>query len=481
MATPRIRAAHDLGKFCEKIHAQHLGAFWPSPKWRDDPLGFAHTILGVDVTTWEFQRDFLLAITKHRHVAVAGGRKIGKDFTIAVAALWWFCTFPNARVFLLAPSGKQLDGIAYREIKILIRNSGRCLDCKKANPIGPTPCPHSQVITADHIGVNATKGIRANDFREIVGQTAVDEGGLRGMSGARILAIEDEASDIKDDFDTALVGNLAGENCTRVMISNPTKTSGFFHKAFHEERDIFFTMNVDTQKNPNIVEGREVIPGLATRQWLIEREIAWGKGSSHWLAHVEGKFVKAEKGQLFSLEAIAEMEHRWEHADTDGRLQIGIDPAGEGQDGDETAFAVRRGRKVLTVEAYRGWSPDRILVHVQALLKKYRKNEDREEDLPIVTVDRDGHIGARVYDAINAYHKRDDKTQELFRIIGFRGSEPPKGRLAEIYHRSRDALFGGLVDAFRDGLGIPQDTKLEGELVKLKWVDAERGRSQLMK
>lgn len=459
----------------QRVAAERAVGRWPSVRWQKDPVGFATLILGVRL--WAFQVEFLEAIRDHRHVAVAGGRKIGKDFAVAVAALWWFASFELARVILLAPTAKQLDGIAYREIRMLFAQTGRCADCKFADPEGPRPCPHSAVLTG-HAGMLARTGVRTDDFREIVGHTAISEGGLRGMSGARILAIEDEASDIKDEFDTALVGNLAGADCHRVLISNPTRTTGFFFRAFHDERHLYKTLQVSTETNPNVIEGRDAFRGLAGREWIAERELAWGRGSANWLANVEGEFVKAEAGQLFTLEAVSAAELRWEEAPADGPLVVGVDPAGDTHDGDESAFAVRRSRKVLALHTRRGLSPDGILEEVRGLIRAHRST--RDHDVPLVVVDRDGPVGARVYDVLNAYRLRDERTEKELRVVGFRGGDSPRGRLGEIYRYTRDALFGGLVDAFREGLAIPVDAKLEAELVSLRWDDGERGRSRLV-
>ena len=443
-----------------RIVLEHEGARWPSPRWAADPVGFARTILGVDL--WSFQVEFLEAIRDNRHVAVAGGRKIGKDFAVAVAALWWYASFELARVFLLAPTAKQLDGIAYREIRMLFANAGRCVDCKRSEPRGPVPCQHSATLSGS-VGLQARTGVKAPDFREIVGATAVSEGGLRGMSGARILAIEDEASDIKDEFDTALVGNLAGADCHRVLISNPCRTRGFFHRAFHEERDLYRTIQVSTEKNPNVVEGREVHRGLADRQWLAERELAWGRGSPNWLANVDGQFVKAEAGQLFTIESVTEAERRWDEASAEGRLVVGVDVAGEGLEGDETAFAVRRGLKVLELETRRGLSPDGILEFVRGLLRRYRALGDGAEDMtPVIVVDRDGLVGARAFDALVAYRLRNEVTEREFRVVGFRGSAPPIGASFELYRMNRDALFGGLVDWVREGESDPHGHEARG-------------------
>lgn len=467
-----------VGAIARRVAAERAAGRWPSPRWQSDPVGFAREVLGVQL--WAFQVELLEAIRDHRHVTCAGGRKIGKDFAVGVAALWWFASFDDARVIALAPSAKQVDGIFYREVRILHARSGRCFDCRQRDPDGPRPCPHSAILDGN-VGMLARTGVVAPDLREIRGTTAVNEGGLRGLSGARILAIEDEASDIKDEFDAALVGNLAGADCHRVLISNPTRTAGFFHRSHHEERDLFRVLQQSSEQNPNIVEGREVVRGLATREWIAERELAWGRGSPAWSANVDGQFVKAEEGQLFTLEAITASEQRWEDVPAEGRLVIGVDVAGENEDGDETAIAVRRGLKVLELFTRRGLSPSAILEVIRGTIHAHRRSRfDSGDDMPLVVLDRDGATGARVFDAVNAYRLRDETTEREFRLVGFRGSAPPAGRLSEVYRLSRDALFGGLLDWFREGGAIPIDMKLEGELVALRWVDAERGRSRLI-
>jgi phage terminase large subunit len=439
---------------------------------------FAEQVLGVSL--WQFQSDLLLAIRDHRHVAVAGGRKIGKDFALACAALWWYASFKRARVFLLAPSYEQLDGVLYLEIRQLFEGSGRCLKCKAADPDGPRPCPHSAILTGD-VGTQARTGIKGAGFRRIYGKTAMRGGMMRGFSGAKVLGIEDEASDIEDEIDQALVGNLAASDCHRVALSNPTKPYGFFYRAFHEERNLFHAIQRSSEDNPNVTEGREVFPGLASTEWLKEREMAWGRGSALWASDVEGRFPKAQQGQLFSLDVIklASSEDRRAKAEAFGRLYVGIDVAGDGEDGDETVFAVRRGNAVLELLALRGLTRDATLGLLLELLLKHSEPTDIGEDCPVVVLDRDGHIGAQRFDTVNAYRRRNEENEKRFRLIGFQGSLPPKSKMGQTYRLNRDLLFAGLVEWIKLGGYVPPDLKLQGELTALRWREVEGGKSQL--
>ena len=51
-------------------------------------------------------------------------------------------------------------------------------------------------------------------------------------------------------------------------------------------------------------------------------------------------------------------QERWTTAEESGPLSIGIDPAGDSGEGDEFAFAVVRGAKLLELLAFRGLTED---------------------------------------------------------------------------------------------------------------------------
>lgn len=448
---------------------------WPNPKWAADPQAFAWTILGVEL--WGKQAAILESVRDNRHTAVAGGRKVGKDFVAGVAGLWWYGSFEGARTVCFAPTMKLINEILYREIRSLWIGHGRCVKCKKDDPKGPRPCPHSQLMTGDY-ATNAAVGIRSPDMRQVFGMTGENEGGVIGLSG-RILAIEDEATFMSDAIDTAIVGNLAASNTRRLMVSNPIKTSGFFFRAFHSERAIFGALfQISSEESPNIILGRDVFPGLATREWLEERAIAWRRGSPMWLWHVEGKFLPKGKGQLFGLEDIARAEMGWAEAEAVGRMHLGIDVAGENETGDEITFCPRRGNRAEAIQAERGLRADAILARARTILRLYRKPGDVAANRPVIILDRDGAEGARVFNVFRAYH---EEHEEEFDLVGFRGGEHPKGLMGQVYKLNRDLLFGGLNEWVRDGGCFPVDIMLEAELVELRWLEQENRKNVLVR
>lgn len=449
---------------------ERLAKAWPSAVYQSRPVLFASEILGVEMVGW--QREFLESIRDHRHVSCAGGRKVGKDFTVAVAALWWYASFEDARVVITAPTARQVDGILWREIRKLYLRSGRCVACKKADKDGPRPCEHSAILTG-RLGELGRTGLRSPDDREIRGETASEAEGAAGTSGARLLYILDEASAMSDAIHTTIQGNIASGQSREVLISNPTRPRGFFFDSHHSKAFLYKTLRASSVDSPNIIAGEDIVPGLASESWLADRKRDWGEDSPFYKVHVLGEFVINEQGRAFTVHAIGEAEKKWEDTRAEGRIIVGIDPAGSSGLGDESVFAVRRGMKIVRLHARRGITEDGHVEEALALVTVEKREGERLRAQFVL--DRDGPVGASVWSAFVAYLSRHEGA---FDLRGVRGGERAV-REPLIYDRTRDEVFANLEKWFREGGAIPTDTKLSAELAEFQWVTNVQGRTKI--
>jgi hypothetical protein len=310
----------------------------------------------------------------------------------------------------------------------------------------------------------ARSGLKSDDYREIVGFTAREAEAVAGISGKNLLYCIDEASGVGEDIFEAIEGNRAGG--ARIMLtSNPTRTEGEHYEAFASKAEFYDTLTISSEDTPNAQTGQDVIPGLATREWIEEKKREWGVDSSLYRVRVLGQHVLAEEGKIFSLHTIAEAEVRWADTCAEGRLYIGLDPAGPGDEGDETAAAVRRGSKILLIEAVRGLDEVSIIAWTVALIREYVQYRE----IPILVVDREGQVGARVYGALRSYL---DQHPDAFELVGVRSSERPVGPDGDVYDRVRDALYGNFASWIREGGAIPEDARLAKELHAPEWRSA---------
>src|SRR5579859_2959380 len=401
---------------------------WPSDKYRDDPVAFGREVLGVE--PWAKQIELLEAVRSCDRVAVAAGHKVSKSHTAAWIAAWYYCSFPDARVVLSSSTSRQVDQILWRELRMMLARSGRCVACR-SNPRAPRPCPHSALVDGDMHEL-ARSGLKAVDFREITGFTAREAEAVAGVSGKNLLYIVDEASGVDDLIFEAIEGNRAG-GARIVLFSNPTQTSGEFFEAFHAKSKFYKTLSISSEDSPNVIEGRDIIPGLATRAWVEEKKQEWGPESALFKIRVKGQFVLDETGRVLSVHDIAEAEKRWAETAAEGRLQIGIDPAGPATGGDETAMAPRRGQKVLSVLTWSGLDEAGILVNLLGVIKEHRVGGE----VPIVLLDREGPVGWKVYKYLRDYA---ESHHGSFIVVGIRASDGAR-REPLNYGRTRDELW----------------------------------------
>lgn len=442
---------------------------FPSPRYREDPVSFFREVLGVE--PWSRQVEVLEAVRDHPRVAVSSGHKVSKSHTAAGVALWFYCSFDDARVVMTSTTSRQVDQILWRELRMMRARSGRCVACKAEDPDGfriPRPCPHSTLIEGEQ-GELARTGLKSPDFREVVGFTAREAEAVAGISGSNLLYIPDEASGIDDAIFEAIEGNRAG-GARIVMFSNPTKNEGEFYEAFHGKSRFYKTIRISSEETPNVLEGRVLIPGLATREWIEEKKQEWGEESAQYKIRVKGEHATHEDGKIFSVHTITQAEQRWADTAEAGRLFVGLDPAGPTGSGDPTVMSPRRGVKQLALLEFRGLDENGILAHLLGVLKRYRL----PRETPVVVYDREGEIGHKVHVLLKQYAE-DPVHRGAFELAAVRASDKAF-RQPHIYDRVRDELTANLEGWIRDGGAIVEDVKLSAEMHQMEWKPDHRGR-----
>lgn len=473
-----LSLAQDFGRAAREALDGLSEISFPCTQYQDDILGFAQDVLGYrpcytldelvairddedargvpeherQPCLWPKQVEILVAIQEavrsdaEKRVAVSSGHKISKSHTAAVAGLWFYSSFPDAKVVLTSTTYHQVQTILWDELR---RTRHR-----------------SKVVIPGDMHQLAASGFVSDDFRTARGFTAREPEAVAGISGKNLLFILDEASGIPDSIHEAVGGNMAG-GAALVMFSNPTRTVGTFFDAFNSKKDFFVRFEVSSEETPNAITGRRLIPGLATRAYIEEMREEWGEDSPFYLIRIKGKHVLADDAKPFSVATIAAAEAAWHDASVVGRLQIGIDPAGAGIGGDESGFAIRRGFKALRVYGRNGLSEDGILTELDGII---RENRVGDEEI-VVSIDREGPIGYGVYSKARAKYERD----QAVRILGVRASDKAIRR-PDLYDRVRDELWGNLEAWIKGGGSIPTDTKLEKDLSVIEWSTTLSGR-----
>ena len=122
-------------------------------------------------------------------------------------------------------------------------------------------------------------------------KTATTKEGIAGQHADHLLVIADEASGIKDDILETLLGTITGEENKLLFISNPTRTSGVYYNAFHQNRAMFNCIHVNSENSIRV--DRENIDMLAK---------SYGKDSNVYRVRVLGEFPSQEDDVFIPME-----------------------------------------------------------------------------------------------------------------------------------------------------------------------------------
>ena len=429
---------------------------WPSARYQANPVGFCTEILGMTLT--DQQRDICAIVLGHKRTAIRAGRKVGKTELAAALALWFYCSFERSSVYLVAPTERQSENIiwaAVRRIAITARM-----------PVG-TPA------------LKLESGLKdPNTFRVITGLTVKHQTDAVGYGGAALMYIVDDAVGVGDHVFKAIIGNQAAdEDCKIISIANPTRTDGYFAECFDGRRhaSLWHQVHMSSLDSPNVIAGRTVVRGLASRAWVEEQRQAYGEDSPGYRADVLGEFSYNEQGKVVNYALVRAARDRYAETPADGVLHVGIDPAGAGSEGDESAFAVRRGNKLIAVRTYRGLTVDAIWETLRAILHEFRL----PGEVPVVCADVGGAVGEPVGAKLGGIANTAGR-ERGFAFIGVRANERARReplRFGYVSDELWNAAYSWLLNggAIPDG---PEGDNLAGELNVPSWY-TQQGRARV--
>ncbi len=315
-------------------------------RWNNDIMAYAKDVLGInrvwrkkgdldnmkpgDRAIWTLQEEFLLAckraILERKHIYIASGHSCGKDFIIPVGGLWFLNTYIPSLVIETAPTGRQVNEIIWKETKSHWEN-------RKVDLGG-------RAFTEPRIEIDKDWELIGFSTKETTGSKEAGGAKFQGFKGKdSVCVLATEAQGIEDIIKDQIDAVTAGKNNLVVFYGNPTKTRGFFAKGLRDKEkgpgipggNIVF--NFDCRQNPNYVERRTVIPGLASYQWVEERIQKWGIDDPRTIGRVFGKLPASGLYQVFSAATIEHAKSRYgfiaAHSFNRG---VAWDPAGEGSD-----------------------------------------------------------------------------------------------------------------------------------------------------
>jgi phage terminase large subunit len=442
----------DLFEQVERRIARLESASGRFAKYHDDPVGFFREVLGRK--PWRRQVEILLALARGDRVSCVSGHGIGKTH-LAAGAVWWFVSTrgPGCRAFLTSSKGDQTEQGVWREI--------RSLYLQAKVPLGGV---------LPKLGKTGWNGPEEQQILILTADTAE---AFQGLRAPEMMLVADEASGIEERIFVAMDANLSGGG-KFLLIGNPAESAGYFFRSQQIGSD-FERFHVSSLESPNVVAGRIVVKGLTTLEWCRAREKDWGgKDSALYRMRVLGEFLIDETGKPITWKTILAAQKRFGTTKPMGRLCVGLDPAGPGRYGDDSAIAWRRGNAMMGLLTSPTWTEDEIVKHTLDVIRVHRTDET-----PRLVIDSGGPIGSALLGRFAAI-ARGARPGHDFEVFGVRADWKAQ-REPTLFCFVRDELFEHLSRWLKAGGAISDDSKLAGELNAPRWLVHNDGRLKLQR
>ena len=254
------------------------------------------------------------------------------------------------------PTDRQVKEIVFREVETQYLNFLRLYP--------------QQGFKRDWLTTNALEfdsktvalGFVTKETNEMIGKAS-------GFHAGNVLIIVTEAQAVMPSTFKQIKGLITSKNSRILELGNPLIEFGDFYDHCTNPRYNYHVIHLPCSMSPNVVAGEEIIPGMATVEYINRMQQDCGpdyEGDAEYQGRVLAQFPQQSKNAWIPLQKIKEAAARKFDPENDDILVAGLDTAGEGDD--ETVFSVFRGPQQIKQETFRkiiapetvGWARDLI-------------------------------------------------------------------------------------------------------------------------
>lgn len=332
----------------------------PDRAYQHDPVGWMRDTLQIPEHTlrwsllpeyanhkWDGTPDPLAtiaeAIAQGKDVGVESGTGTGKTYLAAGLALWFNACFEDSLTITTAPKAEQLKAQLWKEVG-------------QHWPKFQTRYPMASTV---ELRVRMREGAGEQERWAIIGYgCGVDAGQAsatraQGFHAAHMLIITEETPGIDGAVMTAFGATATGDHNIQLSLGNPDFQLDELHK-FCIRPGVVHVI-ISALDHPNVVCGREVIPGAAGRKSVAKfADEFGGVESPMFKSRVRGISPAESTNALIKLDWCKRSadRHKQRRITPDDLPAMGIDVA-QSETGDKASKARGRGNWLHSVESFR--------------------------------------------------------------------------------------------------------------------------------
>lgn len=328
-----------------------------------------------DKTTKETEEEYsdkLYELGQKKLVSVMAARGVGKTF-LAGLILWWYIYSYDAQIYVVGPTGGQVDRAIWPQLNELAQFSYKIYGPdsvlsgeNKIFMIGTREIKSMQYTSKSEWGSTCfAKRIQIDHSKSAEDQKAA----VSGLHNKHMMFIIDESSAIPDYIYSVLSDScMVFSQCNVIFsIFNPNRNKGF-------------AIEGATGKSPDAIGHHISAIGceLIDAQKIEQDKLKYGEDSPYYRVSVLGLPPKTDDGAFISFEWIQQAKQRFALHANNPDLPLASDPMLIGVDiglgGDKTVVASRKGNFLLNFDENNSADSDEVEFFIISLVEKYEAN-----------------------------------------------------------------------------------------------------------
>ena len=237
-------------------------------RYDKDPVGFTREVLREYVTP--DCENLMRAVANHSIVAAQSCNGAGKSWSSGALALWGLLCHEQSQVYLVGAGNEdQMRRILWQSVATRVGKKPGLMTCAVAG---------SEYRMKDLSIQWYRQGRKMDSFLQgvVIPQSASYQDKQTKISGLHapfLMFIMDEADAIEDPIFDGIETCLSNARIHLVMMFNPKKQSGRVFEMITQKRA--HVVELSAFRHPNVIEGREVIPGAVSRDVTVRRMAEW--------------------------------------------------------------------------------------------------------------------------------------------------------------------------------------------------------------
>ena len=226
-------------------------------KYREDPIGFCKDLLGMGFTDDVVR--MLNSVVVNPVTIARSANSVGKTYSAAALAVWFYSVFPDAQVYLTAaPPIENLKKLLWGKIATIARKKPTLFGGHQLMELAILRHKESFIMGVT-IPTTGTKEEREAKFS--------------GKHAPHLLFIVDEGDGVPDEVYKGIESCMSGGMARLLILFNPRVKAGPVWEK--EEKGQANVVEMSAFSHPNVITGEDVIPGAVSREITVRRIHQW--------------------------------------------------------------------------------------------------------------------------------------------------------------------------------------------------------------